>query len=298
MASIARVVRRTLLSIAGVAVLALAGLWLRSEQLLRRRYEVHASGVTIPTDSASLARGAHLARIAACTTCHGPDFAGKVYADEGPIGHIAGPNLTRGRGSVTSAFTAADWDRAIRHGVRRDGTSMIVMPTETYVHFTDADLAAVAGFLQSVPPVDREMPPSRFGPLGRLLLAAGKLDILVAHKTPLSVERPIVAPGPTAAYGRYLADVAGCHGCHGYGLSGGRVAGPPDLPPASNITPAGLRGWTEADFARAVQRGVRPDGRTLDTFMPWEQFAAMTSDDVRALWLYVGSVPPRETGNK
>ena len=33
-----------------------------------------------------------------------------------------------------------------------------------------------------------------------------------------------ITPGPTAEYGGYLAMVAGCKGCHGPGLSGGKIA--------------------------------------------------------------------------
>jgi cytochrome c553 len=173
------------------------------------------------------------------------------------------------------------------------------MPSEVYAHLSDADLAAIVAFLERLPPVDRELPSTRFGPMGRALLTAGKLNILVAPKTPRPGTRPHVEPGPTAAYGRYLADVSGCHGCHGYGLSGGRVAGPPDLPPASNLTPAGpIAAWSEAEFVRAMRTGQRPDGTTLDEFMPWRILGRMTDDELHALRLYLASVPPRPSGNK
>jgi hypothetical protein len=79
------------------------------------------------------------------------------------------------------------------------------------------------------------------------------------------------------------------------------VAGPPDLPPVSNLTPdsaTGLAEWTEADLARALRAGRRPDGRAIDGFMPWRTFAEMTDDEIRALWLYLRSVPPRPFGHK
>jgi cytochrome c553 len=189
--------------------------------------------------------------------------------------------------------------RAVRHGVHRDGTSLIVMPSEVYAHVGEEDLAALVAYAQQLAPVDRVVPPSRFGPLGRALLAAGKLNILVAEKTPALPLRPGVAPAATAAYGRYLADIAGCHGCHGYGLSGGRVAGPASFPPAANLTPAGAIGrWTEADFARAMREGRRPDGSEINEFMPWRIYAHMTDDELRALWLHLRSAPPREFGHK
>jgi cytochrome c553 len=284
---------------AGIVTLAAAGVYAASERLLSRRYDVEPAVIAIPTDAASVKRGEHLTRsVATCTLCHGEDGGGAVYADMGLMGIVAGPNLTRGRGGIGGELTDADWVRAIRHGVRRDGTSLIVMPSEVYVHLSDADLASIIAYLKQLRPVDREVPQTRFGIVGRALLAAGKLNILVAPKTPSVAAGPMVPPAPTAEYGKYLADISGCHGCHGYGLSGGIVAGPPGLPPASNLTVAGIGDWTEDDFFRALREGVRPDGSQLDEFMPWKVFAHMSDTEVQALWQYLRSVPAREFGNK
>ena len=76
------------------------------------------------------------------------------------------------------------------------------------------------------------------------------------------------------------------------------MAGPPDLPLASNLTPAGLGAWTEADFVRALREGRRPDGSAINEFMPWRGYGAMTDSELRALWLYLRSVPPRATGTR
>ena len=110
------------------------------------------------------------------------------------------------------------------------------MPSEAFAFMSEADLAALIAYLKQLPPVDRAMPASALGPLGRALLVAGQLSILVAEKT-LAMPYPAAVPsGPTAEYGRYLAGFSGCLGCHGPGLSGGHVDGPPDTPPASNLT--------------------------------------------------------------
>jgi cytochrome c553 len=285
--------------LAAMVLLGLAWVFVASERQLSRRYDVALAPVAVPADSAALQRGEHLTRaVATCTLCHGDDLGGAVYADMGAMGIVAGPNLTRGPGGIGSELTDADWVRAIRHGVRRDGTSLIVMPSEVYAHLSDADLGAIVAYLKQLPPVDRVVPATRFGIAGRALLAAGKLNILVAPKTPAAAARPAVPPEPTAEYGRYLADVSGCHGCHGYGLSGGRVAGPANLPLASNLTVAGIGSWRDADFFRALREGLRPDGSTLDDFMPWKVYARMSDDELRALWAYVRSVPAREFGNK
>ncbi len=293
-----RIVRVVAITLGAVLALSALAIWVLSERKLTRRYEASGADFVIPTDSASIARGEHLTRIATCTLCHGDDLGGGIYADMGPMGVIAGSNLTSGRGGVGSYYTASDWSRAIRRGVRQDSTSLIVMPSEVFTHLSAEDLAAIVGYLSARAPVDRDVPRSHFGPVGRALLALGKLNILVAPKTEDYKYAASVERNESAEYGRYLADITGCHGCHGYGLSGGQVAGPPGLPPASNLTPAGLGEWSEADFVRAMREGKRPDGSTLDEFMPWKNYAHMTDGELRAIWLYLRGVQPKAFGGK
>jgi mono/diheme cytochrome c family protein len=272
----------------------------------RRLQRVHPVTVvvprTIPADPAAVARGKHVAgAMGSCTLCHGQDLGGQMLWDDGPMGTLAAPNLTSGKGGLGATFTDTDWVRGIRHGVHRDGTTLLIMPCEAFVHMNERDLGDLIAYLKQLPPVDREMPRVHLSPIGRTLLVLGKFSVLIAEKTPRLPYPAVVEPGPTAAYGRYLANFTGCHGCHGFGLSGGRVAGPPDEPPASNLTPdpaTGIGHWTQDDFARALRQGVRPDGRAIDTFMPWPYFAGLTDDEVTALWLHVRSVPPRPFGNK
>lgn len=295
-----RVLAVGFLSLVVLLLLAIGTVYGVSQRQLQRTYSVPAEApIVFTADSVAVARGRHLATtVATCALCHGIDFGGSVYSDAGPLGIITGPNLTRGRGGVGARLSDADWERAIRHGIRQDGTSLIVMPSEVYVHLSDQDLSALLAFLKQTPPVDRELPPTHFRLLGRAFLAAGRLPLLVAAKTPQVEHVASVGMDTTAVYGRYLADIGGCHGCHGHGLSGGRVAGPPDLPPASNLTPEGLGAWTEADFVQTMRTGQRPDGTLLDPFMPWPLLGGMTDAELHALWLYLQSVPPKPFGNK
>jgi hypothetical protein len=41
---------------------------------------------------------------------------------------------------------------------------------------------------------------------------------------------------------------------------------------------------------------MRPDGRVLNTLMPWPYFAQMTDDELRAIWRFLQAVPPRQSG--
>ena len=267
-----------------------------SERRLRARFPVPEHALVVRDDSATVAHGRHVATIRGCTDCHGAALAGSVMADDPAFGRIASANLTRGgRGG---ALAPADWERAVRHGVRRDGSPLLIMPSHEYHVLSDEDLGAVVAFARSLPAVTASPPPTRVGPVARALYVGGKLPLvaaeLVRHETP-HVARAV--PAPTAAYGAYVA--SGCVGCHGDGLSGGSIpGGPPDWPAAANITPAGIGTWTEADFARALRTGRRPDGRMLNPAMPYRSFAKMTDVEVRAIYAYLRTVPPRPTGTR
>ena len=61
---------------------------------------------------------------------------------------------------------------------------------------------------------------------------------------------------------------------------------------------AAARGWTEADFIKLMRTGTRPDGRVLNSFMPWPYYAQMTDDELKAIWRFLQAVTPRVTGTR
>jgi mono/diheme cytochrome c family protein len=245
-------------------------------------------------------RGRHVAGpLAKCGECHGMDLGGKVMLDDPLFGRIAAPNLTRGAGGVGGRLDARAIELAVRHGVRPDGRSLLVMPSEDWTSMSDADVAALAAYVLQLPPVDRELPAPRVGPLARALYLAVGLPLLSREGIDSAHAEVVEAPpaGPTAEYGRYVANVGGCTGCHGPTLSGGVLPGsPPGMKPAANITPAGIGGWTEADFFRALREGMRPTGTPIDPAMPVRYTKDMTDEEIRAVWAYLRTVPAKEYG--
>ena len=102
-------------------VLAIIGgfaLYTKGSRSIQAAHAVEVAALTVPTDSASLARGAHLAGVFGCVDCHGDDLAGQEMGDAPPFRLVAS-NLTPG--GIGREYTPADWDRAIRHGVGQDG---------------------------------------------------------------------------------------------------------------------------------------------------------------------------------
>lgn len=284
---------------AALILIAAAAVYGVSEVRYRRQYVVASPEIAVATDSASIARGAHVAQsFGGCVECHGQNLAGGIVFDEPAIGRIYGVNLTRGRGGVGALLTDADIVRALRHGVGRDGRALKVMPSSDYAHLSDADVAALVAWVKTRAPVDATQPPVQLGPVGRALFVAGKLPILHAERIDHTQPGGMTAvPGVSVDYGRYIAAV-GCQGCHGPSLAGGPiVGGAPDWPPAANLTPSGeLKGWSSADFARLLRTGKRPNGSPVGQVMPIRQTKQLTDDEIQALWLYLRTLPAAPVG--
>lgn len=282
--------------LAGMVGLAAIGVYVASEARLNRTYTIAAESVPLG-DAEALERGEHLVKVVgACVACHGENLGGGLVFDAPIVGTVYAPNLTPGAGGRGATFTTEDFVRAIRHGVRADGKAAWVMPSNAYYYFSDADLGAIIAYLKRQPAVHNEPPAPRLGPLGRILVALGQLNIFAAERINHPGPRPSTPPeGVTVDYGQYLVQSIGCNDCHGADLSGGAVPGAaPDDPPAPNLTPGGeLRGWTEPDFVALLRTLTTPTGRVVTGDMPPE-YGGLTDDEISAVWLYLQSLPPVE----
>ncbi|MBI3942902.1 MAG: c-type cytochrome [Chloroflexi bacterium] len=283
-------------------VLAGVVIFVRSEMYLNQTVNVQPQAITIPTDAAAVEHGRHLlVTIGGCDSCHGQNLGGTAFIDDPALGTFYAPNLTAGKGGIGSSFRDIDYVRAIRHGVKPDGEAILFMPVADYYKLSDTDLAAIIAYLKSLPPVDNETPGNKPGLLGRVLFATGSIPPPAAVTLDQTAPHPATPPpaGPNAAYGQYLVSVA-CMGCHGPTLSGGPIPGAqPGDPPALNLTPTGSFGnWSEADFIQTLRSGVRPGGSQLNDAMPWQNFSQMTDDELKAVWAYLKTVPPKPFGNR
>jgi mono/diheme cytochrome c family protein len=119
---------------------------------------------------------------------------------------------------------------------------------------------------------------------------------LIPHDAP----RPTVPePGLTVEYGQYLA--LSCLVCHGLGLSGGEIpAFPSEWPAAPNLTSGSggrLPSWGEEGFIDFIRDGTKHGRVISNAFMPWTSYRHMTDDELRAVYLYLMSVPAEDFGN-
>jgi mono/diheme cytochrome c family protein len=257
------------------------------------------------TDEAVIARGKHLVdAVAGCSSkdCHGKDLSGGNTLVMGPLGSLTGPNITGG--GLGAAYTDGEIARLIRYGIKKSGKSALFMPAQELNWLPDDEIVAVISYVRTVAKSDKANGPIKLGLLGKVLDRQGAIPLDVARKVEAAGKIELAGklagkPEPTAAYGKFLAK--GCTGCHGDTLSGGRIPGAPgDLPVPLNLTPheTGLKGWTQEDFNKLLEKGDRKNGAKLNPFMPIENYGQMDATEKTALFSYLQSVSPKPFGGR
>lgn len=116
------------------------------------------------------------------------------------------------------------------------------------------------------------------------------------------------AADPAAvARGKYLFDASDCSGCHaGNGTSKDPSGGlgldtPFGTFRAPNITPDrqyGIGSWSQAEFQRALRKGVGKHGQYLFPVFPYTSFTRLTDQDAADIYAYLMTLPPVHAPNK
>jgi len=285
-------------SLVGLVLVTGATLYFIGNSRANKTYEFPPSNLVIPTDEASIANGKHRVETL-CADCHGADLSGiDAWFNVSPLGSIDSANLTAGEGGVGREFTSdEDYVLALRHGVDPEGKPIYMPAVFATSYLSDQDLASIIAYLKTVPPVNHVTSGHQFKPSAKILFALGTLPPfpveIVSHET--SVTAPQV--GVTTAYGEYLVDINDCRTCHGQNLAGGKFPDPSVNANVPNITPGGEPGyWTEEQYFTTIRTGIVPSGHQLDPkLMPWKTYSLMTDDELKAIWLYLQSLPKLET---
>jgi mono/diheme cytochrome c family protein len=153
----------------------------------------------------------------------------------------------------------------------------------------------------------------------RILIAVCTLGVVVAISAacfffwPASIEAVQATHAqPTGsalvAKGEYLTKAADCVACHtapgGALFAGGRAFKLPfGTIYSTNITPdreTGIGQWSDAEFVRALHRGIGRNGEDLYPAFPYTAYALLSTDDVLAIRAYLSTVRPvslRNTDN-
>ena len=254
-------------------------------------------------DAQSVQRGAQLAALGDCATCHtapgGETFAGG-RAVLTPFGTIYSTNITPDPTTGIGHWSEAAFQRAMREGVDREGDHLY--PAFPYDHFTlvsDADSAALYAFVMTRQPVQARTPENQLPfPLNmRFILAGWKL--LFFRKGPYE---PDLAHDEQWNRGAYLANGIGhCGACHtprnsfGAEISAQHFAGGEAegwYAYAINADSKSFEAWNAQDLHMFLSKGWHDrHGDAHGPMAPVSQnLASVPDSDVKAIATYVASV--------
>ncbi|EJN09573.1 cytochrome c [Herbaspirillum sp. YR522] len=266
-------------------------------------------------DAQLVKRGEYLARAGDCVACHtargGKPFAGGLPIAT-PIGTVYSSNITPDKQHGLGNYSEADFDQALRHGIRKDGASLYpAMPYPSYAKVKPADVKALYAYFMNG--VQADPTPNR------------NVDIVwpLSMRWPLSIWRKVFAPGVAVdgaddnspiVRGRYLVEGLGhCGACHtprGVGmqekalsddstqfLSGGVIDGYL----ANNLRSDprdGLGNWSEGDIVAFLKTGRNSHsaafGGMADVVANSTQH--LTDEDLSAIAKYLKSLAPVKPG--
>lgn len=262
-------------------------------------------------DDATVAKGEYLSRAGDCIACHtvkgGQPFAGGLPI-ESPFGTIYSTNITPSKTAGIGNYTLEQFDDAVRHGERADGSNLYpAMPYPDYSVLSDADVKALyAYFMQGVKAVDEQAPETdlsfpfnqRWG-IGMWDLVFGHDDSFEAHS-----ENPFVNRGAYLVQG--LGHCGSCHSPRGVAfqekayddtdaefLTGGKIGiwEAPSLRAGSGAGP--LVSWDKDEIVDYLANG-RNDRTAVGgemTSVIEHSLSYLTQKDLEAIADYLKSLP-------
>lgn len=272
-----RVLGYVALSLVGLIVIAYGAFYAISESKVRRKFPVAAKDLAVPTDSASALEGERLAHIRGCLGCHGTRAQGDTFIDDWRLARVISPNLTQSVRQYSNAQLAS----IIRHGVRPDGKSVVVMPSGMFNPMSDDDLGKILAYVRSLPRAEGPGPEVRFGPLARVMFTLEKFLPAAVEADSAAKLAPAYPPAKDPnARGAYLARTV-CTECHGLDLKGDPSGKPPDLRIAAS--------YPVDAFMHLMRTGKAPGERDLGLMsrVARGRFSYFTDDEIRALHGYL-----------
>ncbi len=252
--------------------------------------------------AATIARGEQLAALGNCAVCH-TTAEGALNAGGRPIetafGTIYSTNITPDIETGIGAWSYPAFERAMREGIRRDGTHLY--PAFPFTHFakaTEADLQALYAYLMARPPVQSASPQNQLSfPFNLRPLLAGWNALF--HQA--IAFKPNSAKSESWNRGAYLVEGLGhCSACHsprnvlgaektGAHLAGGFAEGW-EAPPLTSFSHAPIP-WGEDELYAYLRKGEsRLHGVAAGPMAPIvKDLGALPDEDIRAMAVYLAS---------
>jgi mono/diheme cytochrome c family protein len=221
-----------------------AYIYLASEATIERRYPLPVISEQAAPSPPTIPRGEHLGRIAGCNDCHGTDLEGRPLQVASVL-----PTWSSNLRLSAKEMSDGEFERALRHGLAPDATSLWGMPAADDTYMSESDVAALLAWLRSLGAEGAPRPAPFWNWRARLALLDGRLvpSAMEPRAAPSSLDM-----GPRYDGGRYLARIA-CSECHGTDLEGSSSQMAPGL--------AAISLYNRSAFFDLMRRGLGAYGR-------------------------------------
>jgi mono/diheme cytochrome c family protein len=276
--------RRVLVGLAVIVVIAVTVIYVGGEFALNKSYAFTLEEITVPSGAEAIAAGEHIFQTRACEGCHGEGVIGELMFEAPFIGRVVAPNLTQ----VLPSYSDAQLATLLHQGVRPDGTGVIIMPSSVYYFLADEDIGNLIAYLRTLERVENELPDTRIEIMARLFFLLGEFQAepdLIPDEP--RMEKPAV--GPTAEFGAYIAQGL-CAACHGQDLHGRESEGAPDLQVMA------LAYGPEAFHAllrEGIRQGIEEDEKGTMKGMSEDAFRHFTDDEITAIYAHLKTLTPK-----
>jgi mono/diheme cytochrome c family protein len=255
---------------------------------------------------ALIEKGKNLAVAGDCIACHSttgkPAYTGGL-AIASPLGTIYSTNITPSTKAGIGGYTLEQFSRAVRGGVRADGSHLYpAMPYTAYAKLTDDDTAALyAYFMHGVKADDTPSPATSLPFPFNLRFSMAVWNALYLDTKPYVADKSKSVEWNRGAYlAQGLAHCATCHTPRNFlmgeissqYLRGGSLG----TWYAPDITPGALShsGWDQAALQAYLTTGHAPNGATAGGPMLEaidKSFSQMDPQDVQAMAVYLTELP-------
>ena len=277
-----KIIKRIAYSIISVIILVVAIIYIWSTLILDKTYNVPLAVVQIPNDSASIKEGHRLVEIEHCGDCHSEDLRGNVFFEQKYVAEIVAPNLTK----VIPTYSNAELERLIRHGIKKDGHSVNIMPSFMFYQLKEESVDKMIAYLRTLHPEADTLngATTNFEFLGRLAIIQKKLIPIASMIDHNSPRKYIHYDTTQVSFGKYLA-MTTCTSCHGIDLKG-LTGGGPDLIIAA--------AYTRDEFCKLLHTGIALGGRNnLDMMseVAKNNLSYLNDNEMNCIYAYLKTKP-------
>lgn len=304
-----RTLKKLLLTIVAIVIVVGAGLIWFCTRTPSSPFDGESADTTVSADL--IEKGRYVARVGDCVACH--SIPGKAPFSGGlkmgtPVGAIYTTNITPDPKTGIGDYSLADFDRAVRQGVAKDGHRLYpAMPFPSYSKLTDDDVKALyAYFMNAVKPAEQ---PNKESEIPWPLNMRWPLALWSLAFTELGVYQADYSKDEQWNRGAYLVQGLGhCGACHtprGLAmnekaldedskefLAGAPLDGwyAPSLRGDHNL---GLKRWSEQQIVDFLKKGRNEHaviyGSKVDIYNNSLQY--LHDDDAQAIAHYLKSLP-------